>query len=353
GGETGGTGGETGGTGGVTGGTGGVTGGTGGETGGTGDGGIFEPPYILGADISFVQEQEDQGRSFSDHGTQKDILQALKDRGFNYIRLRLFHNPGAAGGYQHEFTERAEPYCDTSHTIEVAQRVKAAGMGFSLDFHYSDTWADPGDQHKPQAWEGLSFNDLVTALHDYTYDVLREFEAAGALPDMVQVGNEITPGMVLPDGSSNNWTNLGALLRAGVAAVNEVRPSITKVMHIESPHHPDTISWWTQSAVDAGVEFDVLGVSCYSAWHEGPSTWRSTFQRVASEHPNLQFMIAEYADNYREANDIMYDLPQGVGTMFWEPTQDGEWGTGLFDWQGNSRDTLNLYDQMASDYGLR
>ena len=142
-------------------------------------------------------------------------------------------------------------------------------------------------------------------------------------------------------------------MTAGVQAINEVDSGILKVMHIESPHLPDTVSWWMNAAVDNGVEFDILGISCYSAWHGPPSTWESTFQRLASEQPNLRFMIAEYADNYRAANDIMFDLPRGIGTLFWEPTADGEWGTGLFDSNGNSRDTLSLYDQMAVDYGLR
>jgi arabinogalactan endo-1,4-beta-galactosidase len=101
------------------------------------------------------------------------------------------------------------------------------------------------------------------------------------------------------------------------------------------------------------VKYDILGVYCYSAWHGTPTTWKSTFERVATEQPSLRFMIAEYADNYRAANDVMHGLSRGVGTMFWEPTADGEWGTGLFDSSGKSRETLKLYDQIAIDYGLR
>jgi arabinogalactan endo-1,4-beta-galactosidase len=226
-------------------------------------------------------------------------------------------------------------------------------MGFSLDFHYSDTWADPDDQNKPAAWTSLGFSPLVTALHDFTLSTLQSFKSAGALPDMVQVGNEITPGMLLPDGASSNFSNLSQFLKAGLAAIDEVDSGIIKVMHIEGPHKPDTISWWAKSAVNAGVKFDILGVSCYSAWHGTPTTWKSTFERVASEQPSLRFMIAEYADNYRAANDVMHGLSRGVGTMFWEPTADGEWGTGLFDSSGRSRETIKLYDQIAIDYGLR
>ena len=104
----------------------------------TGTGPTERPPFILGADISWVQQQEDEGVRFTDHGQQKDILALLKDHGFNWIRLRVFHNPKAEKGYS------KKGYCDLDHTLAMAKRIKAAGMGFLLDFHYSDTWADPG-----------------------------------------------------------------------------------------------------------------------------------------------------------------------------------------------------------------
>jgi arabinogalactan endo-1,4-beta-galactosidase len=303
-----------------------------------------------------VQEQEDQGRRFSDNGAQADILDILKNHGFNYVRLRIFHNPGNPGGYQYEFGTRAEPYCDLDHTIEMAQRVKAAGMGLLLDFHYSDTWADPDDQHKPAAWESLSFDQLTTAVHDYTRDTLLAMQAAGALPDMVQVGNEITPGMLLPDGATynpDNWDQLAILLTAGLSAVKEVNSGIQTMLHIDRGGDNSTSRWWVDEALNRGVEFDILGESCYSVWHGPPSDWQANFTDLAGRYSGLSFVIAEYADNYRAANDIIYNLPRGLGTFFWEPTVDGEWGTGLFDGQGRTRDTINLYDQMAQDYGLR
>jgi arabinogalactan endo-1,4-beta-galactosidase len=355
-GTTGGTAGATGGTAGSSGGSGGATGGTAGSTGGSGGGQLTNVPYILGADISFVQEQEDRGTTFSDGSGETDLLQILKNHGFNYIRLRIFHDPGQPNGYQYEFVTRAEPYCDLDHTVEMAQRVKAAGMGLLLDFHYSDTWADPDDQHKPAAWTSLDFGQLTTAVHDYTRDTLQTLQAAGALPDMVQVGNEITPGMLLPDGATydpDNWDQLAILLTAGLSAVKEVNSGIQTMLHIDRGGDNSTSVWWVDEALSRGVQFDVLGQSCYSVWHGPPSDWQANFTDLAGRYPDLSFVIAEYADNYREANDIMYDLPSGLGTFFWEPTSDGEWGTGLFDGQGQARSTLSLYDQMATDYGLR
>ncbi len=323
-------------------------------------------PFILGADISFVQEEEDKGNVFADGGQQKDILQILTDHGFNYARLRLFHTPGNPNGYQYEFVTRAEPYCDTAHTIEMAQRVKAAGMGLMLDFHYSDTWADPDDQHKPAAWENLNFPALVTAVYDYTRDTLLAFQAAGALPDMVQVGNEITPGMLHPDGHTydpENWDQLAELLTAGLSAVKEVDPAIQTVLHIDRGGDNETSRWWLGEVLERAVQFDVLGQSAYSAFHGEPSVWAANFNDLIAftdqlGYPNIKFVIAEYNGEKRAANDIMRELPngRGLGTFFWEPTASGEWGDGLFTWSGSTANAnpsdFAIYDQIVQDYGL-
>ena len=108
----------------------------------------YRPNFIVGADISAVPASEARGIKFSDNGVQKDILQILKDHGFNYIRLRIFVEPANQGGYS------AQGYCGLAKTIPMARRVKEAGMGLLLDFHYSDTWADPAN--KPSRWPGAS-----------------------------------------------------------------------------------------------------------------------------------------------------------------------------------------------------
>ena len=333
----------------------------------SGAGGIGSVPFIVGADISFVQEEEDKGTVFADGGQQKDILEILTDHGFNYARLRLFHTPGNPNGYQYEFVTRAEPYCDRAHTIEMAQRVKAAGMGLLLDFHYSDTWADPDDQHKPADWENLDFSQLVTAVYDYTRDTLLAFQAANALPDMVQVGNEITPGMLHPDGHTyepDNWDQLAELLTAGLSAVKEVDSQIQTMLHIDRGGDNETSRWWLGEALERGVQFDILGQSAYSAFHGSPSVWQDNFSDLVDftnqlGYPNLKFVIAEYNGEKRAANDIMHDLPEGrgLGTFFWEPTASGEWGSAMFTWSGNvasaNSSDFAIYDQIADDYGLR
>ncbi len=197
---------------------------------------------MIGADITWVQAAEGRGASYSD-GTKRDIFELLKAHGFNYIRLRTFVDPKAADGYDPQ-----NGYADLAHTIAFGKRIKAAGLGFLLDFHYSDNWADPAKQCVPVAWQGFkTISELAGALQAYTSDAISQLIAGGARPDMVQIGNEITPGMLLhvcdgdghPTGSNqitgaiSNWSNLGALLKAGVKGVKDVDAGIQIMLHID------------------------------------------------------------------------------------------------------------------------
>ena len=318
-------------------------------------------PYLLGADVSWVQEQEDLGVIFTENGVEKDFFQILSDHGFNAIRLRLFNDPGQPDGYQFAWGVRADPYCDLAHTIEIAKRVKNAGMYFMLNFHYSDTWADPGTQAKPAAWANLTFEELKQALYEYTKDVIRAFAASGCLPDMVQLGNEITSGLLFPDGKTydpDNWGQTAELLIAAADAAREAAPGIRIVLHLDRAGDNETTVWWLEEALSRGVTFDVLAQSAYTLWQGEPASWRENFSLLAEQYPELSFVVAEYADNHREVNEIMRDTPRGLGTFVWEPTADGDWGQGLFDMPDGAgiavpRETLLLFDEMAMDYGLK
>lgn len=325
-------------------------------------------PYLLGADLSFVQEQEDQGLTFVEDGRTDDVLDILARHGLNAVRLRLFHDPSspcrtsASGdqtcGYQHEFGTRAEPYCDLEHTLAMARRVEAAGLRLLLAFHYSDTWADPDDQNKPLAWEGLSFDELVLALAEYTRQTLRAFAAAGVTPDLVQLGNEITPGFLFPDGSSSapgNFPRFAALLRAAIEAAREAVPGVPVMLHLEKPDDLATSEWWLDAVLANGVDFEVLGQSCYPEWHGSSADWIPTFTALAEDYPDLEFVVAEYSQERRAINDMLFALPdrRGLGSFVWEPTA---WGEVLFDRVGDqlvANDRLSLYDAMAEDYATR
>lgn len=333
---------------------------------------------MLGADISSVQEGS---ATFVDtDGQTKSIFEVLKNHGFNTIRLKTFVDPTAPFGYASSANGCAglsEAFGDRDHVVAYGQQIKAAGMGFLLDFHYSDVWADPGNQIIPDPWRGASnITELAAYVQEYTTDVLTTAVAAGARPDMVQVGNEITPGMLMHvpgsntdcwgnnpasapvGGSTSNWDNLAALLKAGIAAVREVDPSIKVMLHIENTDDLAGVRWWVTNAIDHGVEFDVLGLSCYTAFQGQPSVWQNTFNTMAGEFPNLQFVIAEYNPNRTEANRMIKNLPngQGLGTFFWEPTRSGEWGDSMFDWQGQTATARAAdfaeYDALLPELGL-
>ena len=173
-------------------------------------------PFILGADISWVPEDEADGATYFDRGVRKDVFQILKDHGFNYIRLRVFVDPSSPRGYA---ARRNEAFCDLAHTLAMAKRAHDAGMGLLIDFHYSDTWADPGKQFKPAAWEKLSFRRPSSkAVHDHTrWFCWAARKIQGTTPQMVQIGNEITNGMLWPDGDLKHFDQLAELIKSGVA----------------------------------------------------------------------------------------------------------------------------------------
>jgi arabinogalactan endo-1,4-beta-galactosidase len=310
-----------------------------------------DPPFIIGADISSVQAAEARGIHYSDQGNPKDIFEILKDHGFNYIRLRVFVDPTKP-------TPRDRPYsmqgfCDLSHTVAMAKRVKEANMGLFIDFHYSDSWADPGKQFTPAAWADLSFEDLVKKTHDWTKDAIAQMKAAGARPDMVQIGNEITPGMMTDHGgSTRDWTQLAQLLKAGLSAVKEIDPAILTMLHIDKGGDNHATRSWVDAALAQGVEFDILGQSCYTRWQGPPATWKTNFEDLVKRYPKLRFCIAEVAYEIRDASDIMHDLPdhKGLGTFVWEPTENGN-RQGLFDNQGKViPEKMAVYDLLLKDY---
>ncbi len=332
--------------------------------------------FVLGADITYTQEDQASGATFSDDdGTPMPILGVLKNHGFDYIRLRTFVDPtqpapNPQGGTFPPYSPQG--FGDLAHTVTFGQAIKAAGMGFLLDFHYSDTWADPGKQIKPAAWVNDELPAAVTHLHDYTLADIQALVAAGARPDMVQIGNEITPGMLLTPGtalgssSTAGWPQLAQLLSAGIAAVHQVDPTILIMLHLDRGGDlPSSIAFLDNAAAN-GVAFDVFGESCYVAYQGPPSGWQTTFNGLVARYPNLKFVMAEYNSDpadptdteLRQINDVMFGLPnrQGMGTFFWEPTRNiNSANRGIFTLSGTVYspipDCIGQYDQMKVAYG--
>ena len=328
------------GTGGVTG-TGGNIGahGTGGTTGTGGSGTSTLPSYFFGADVT---DQEPAPTT-----AINNLLSQMKSNGFNFVRLRTFVNPKASDGY-----DQANGYDDITHTVAFGALVKAAGMGLLIDFHMSDNWADPGKQCVPVDWQGYTnITALSTALHDYVKSSITSLIAGGARPDMVQIGNETTPGMLLHICDSGGlptstapkvtgaattagWPNLGMLLKAGVQGVKDVDTGILISFHIDRGNAYSTTKNWIDNAINQGATMDAFGESCYQQYQGDVNSqtntqngWQTTFSQLATSYPNIRFFAAEYGPMERQINDVVFGLPnnQGLGTFDWEPTSQGSW----------------------------
>jgi arabinogalactan endo-1,4-beta-galactosidase len=209
--------------------------------------------FILGADISWVDADIKRGQKFYDGNEQKDILDILKAHKFNCIRLRLFVDPTAKVPETDESPYSTQGYCGLEPTIAFGKKIKDAGFLFLLDFHYSDVWADPGKQYKPISWRSLSYTDLVKKVRSYTKESLEAFKKAGALPDMVQVGNEIVGGMIWPDGSTSKMKQFAELVNAGIDGVEDVSDDIEIFIHSISNKAPSS---WLSNLIKAGVSAD-------------------------------------------------------------------------------------------------
>jgi arabinogalactan endo-1,4-beta-galactosidase len=304
--------------------------------------------FILGADISWVQQQEDEGVCFTDHGNLEDLLAILKGHGFNWIRLRVFCNPKAEKGYS------KAGYCDLDHTLAMAKRIKAAGMRFLLDFHYSDTWADPGHQFKPAAWANLHGADLERAVHDHTRDVVAALKHQSTPPDMVQIGNEISNGFLWPDGNvwkSGKWDVFCGLLKAGIAGAREAYPSVKIMLHLAWGGQNAQSKSFLDKALAQGVEFDIIGQSYYPKWHGTLDDLRANLMDLAARYKQNIIVVEYSVPNVRQINDIVHGLPggKGLGTFIWEPTK---WeGPALFDGNGSTKPEINVYPELAKEYG--
>ena len=300
---------------------------------------------IIGADISFVPQTEARGTTFSDNGVQKDVLEILKDHRFNWIRLRLFVDPTAENGYS------KEGYCGLEPTIAMAKRVKAAGMKLLLDFHYSDTWADPGKQFMPASWEGLKGSALEGKIYSYTNEVIHRFKDEGVAPEMVQVGNEIHNGMLWPEGKilGDSAESFSVLLRCASAAVRAADPNIKIMVHIAEGGDNEHSVQFFDKIISRDVVFDIIGQSYYPEWHGTLDSLEHNLNALASRY-DKPIVVVEYKEHKREVNEIVKNLPNGLGmgTFIWEATSP-RWGN-LFDGNGAANENIEIYPEFYANY---
>jgi beta-galactosidase len=307
-------------------------------------------PRMIGADISFLPEIEngagrfaERPRGFFEGGQKVDAVALLQRHGFNFIRLRIFVNPENPRGYS-----PGVGFCGLDSTLSMARRVKAAGMGLLLDFHYSDYWADPQQQNKPLAWENLQYPALRDSVRSYTTSVLQALNRQGTLPDMVQIGNEINHGLLWPEGHISNLDQLAGLLQAGVEGTEAVDPKIPVMMHIALGGQNDESRFWLDNMLARGVKFDILGLSYYPRWHGTlEDLSRNLHDLIQRYHKPVN--VVEYSDFKRPVHDIVFGLPgdMGKGAAIWEPLG---WRSGLFDREGNVTELMTTYDSLRARY---
>ncbi len=319
--------------------------------------------YAIGADVSFLGQAEQQGVVFKDRGQAKPGLQILKDHGYTWIRLRLFHTPTSLPN-------------DLAYSISLAKQAKALGFKFLLDYHYADDWADPGKQPTPKAWLGKSHAELVKAVFEYTRDTIAEFRDAGVLPDMVQVGNEITNGILWPDGQLPvNWDNFAELVYAGINGVdagrgNGRRPKI--MIHIDRGADAKGTKAFLDKLNSYEIPYDIIGQSYYPWWHGSLNDLRKNLEFMAAEYQK-DIIVVETAYNWKpgnyidklapfpespegqkefldELNRVIQETPQGrgKGVFWWEPAVQGPLTIrGLFDDQHNALPAMTVFDRFT------
>ena len=257
-------------------------------------------PAIIGADVSALAVFEKNAATYRyPDGVRGDAIAILRGAGMNCFRLRLFVNPTGTDVEDN----------DIEYTLALAKRIKASGAKFMLDIHYSDTWADPAKQTKPAAWKDLDFNDLQAQVESYTADTLKRFIAENAAPDYVQLGNEVTNGMLWPDGriefaeasDSAAFDRFAALQAASHKGLDEAfagRPAPLVVMHIESSGNLARTRWFIDNAATRGIRYDILAFSYYPNWHGTMAELAATLA-FAAEKSGKPVIVAETAEPWK------------------------------------------------------
>lgn len=320
--------------------------------------------YAIGADVSFARQAEQEGFVFKDNGVPAPVLEMLKAHNYNWVRLRIFHTP----------TDLPN---NLDYTIASAKAAKKLGFRILLDFHYSDTWADPAKQFTPKAWTGLEHEQLVEQVFAYTRDTIAAFRSANVLPDMVQVGNEITNGMLWPDGRlPDHWDHFADLVKAGIAGVAAGagdNPHLRIMIHIERSGDQPRTKYFFDQLNSYHVSYDVMGQSYYPWWHGGLKTLRKNLRFMAQRYKKDIFVV-ETAYNWKpteyltkqapfpetpegqrkfleQVNRVVKETPLGLGKgiFWWEPAVPPSpiSSRSFFDDNFNALPVIDVFDSAA------
>jgi len=276
---------------------------------------------FLGADVSSLARIERAGGVFRDGGQAGDAIAILHAHGSNGFRLRLFVNPPDTDVIVN----------DLPYTVALAQRVKAAGAKLLLDIHYSDTWADPGHQTTPAAWSSLGIDSLAARVQSYTDSVVRTLKQAGALPDVVQIGNEVDGGILWPLGqlyatndTATEWNQFTRLLKAGIAGVRAALgpgDSVRIMLHYGQGGDVGGTEWFFDHMNGYGVPYDVIGLSYYPWWHGTIGALEANLQ-AAEQRYGKDVMVVE--TSYPWGGTGWQGIATNTAPMTWAVTPAGQ-----------------------------
>ena len=345
--------------------------------------------FMKGVDLSMLKQVEDNGGLFYENGNQIDPIQEFNSKGINTVRLKIWHNP-------------LQNYNDLESVLEMAERVKNAELDLLLDFHYSDTWADPSNQNKPAAWENLNFETLCDSIEQYSRYVITKLKNQNTLPKYVQIGNETDCGFLWPDGyvcgESNNdiqWNKLRDLFMHAIEGVNtalDFEDSLKIISHVSSGGN-----WFFSNLLEEDIPIDILGISYYPMWHGTFADLNQNINMLATQfgkpvlvvetaYPftlswndntnNILGLETQLLDGYEASEEgqfsFLYDLISlvhdndfGYGICYWAPDwiSTSQFGSpwenqALFDFDGQLLDAVSVFDdanvsvQTKNEYNI-
>ncbi len=353
--------------------------------------------FMRGLDISALQDVESHGGKFyGNDGKEKDLFEILKDSGVNWIRLRLWNKPVYEKDLKNKdgkvIAKKGQPYGGGNNSIDVdlelAKRAKAAGFKILLDFHYSDTWADPGKQNMPQDWKNLTYEQLENEVEKYTRESIEKFTAAGARPDAVQIGNELNSGFMWPAGQiwsddkkakiggMKEFTKLLARASTGVRSAEKDGEKIEIVIHLANGGDQNLYKWIFDDITKAKIDYDIIGLSFYTYWHGSPDDLKANLEMLSKRYGKKMAVVeTAYAFTEEDGDDqgnvfLTYSdenhgyLPSvqgqatavrdviaavasvkgGCGVFYWEPAWLPVKGAGLSAVEGNTWENQNMFD---------
>lgn len=314
--------------------------------------------FAKGADVSWLTEMENSGYLFYDaDGVKQECMELLRSLGMNAIRLRVWVNPG----------DDVFGWCNKNDVLVKAWRAKQLGFRLMIDFHYSDTWADPGKQYKPTAWEDKNVEELKTAIADHTKEVLDMLKTNGIDVEWVQVGNETHQGMLFPTGQTTTdegSKNFAQFVTAGYDAVKEIYPEAKVIVHLDQGQRASLYNNIFDGLKQNGGKWDIIGMSLYpdmmpetgeaDDWEQMNNDCIANMKALIAKY-NTPVMMCEIGVNwnYEKAEEFFTDfmtkakqVDQCLGVFTWEPQCYNGWKgyhKGMFDDSGKPTSAFNAF----------